>query len=62
MEPKNYSIIRSIKKTQGEKIAPYVFEINGTLILMITWSTNVKNNLPTDKTMQAACMVVLQLN
>ena len=31
MEPKNYSTIKSIlKKAQGEKIAPYVFKINGT--------------------------------
>src|SRR2546421_5591670 len=31
MEPKNYSIIRSIlKKEQGEKIAPYIFKINDT--------------------------------
>jgi len=34
MEPKNYSTIRSIlKKTQGEKIAPYVFKINDTQTL-----------------------------
>ena len=34
MEPKNYSIIRSIlKKEQGEKIAPYVFKINDTQTL-----------------------------
>jgi len=34
MEPKNYSIIRSIlKKVQGEKIAPYVFKINDTQTL-----------------------------
>ena len=31
MEPKNYSTIRSIlKKEQGEKIAPYIFQINDT--------------------------------
>ena len=34
MEPKNYSIIRSIlKKEQGEKIAPYIFKINDTQML-----------------------------
>jgi hypothetical protein len=31
MEPKNYSTIRSIlKKTQGEKIAPYIFKLTET--------------------------------
>ena len=31
MEPKDYSTIRStLKKEQGEKIAPYVFKINNT--------------------------------
>ena len=34
MEPKNYSTIGSIlKKTRGEKIAPYVFKINDTQTL-----------------------------
>jgi len=34
MEPKNYNTIRSIlKKAQGEKSAPYVFEINNTQTL-----------------------------
>ena len=33
MEPKNYSTIRSIlKKAQGEKIAPYIFKINDTVV------------------------------
>ena len=31
MEPKNYSTIRSILKSeQGEKIAPYVFKVSDT--------------------------------
>src|SRR5215469_2625765 len=31
MEPKNYSTIRSILKSeQGEKIAPYVFKVSNT--------------------------------
>src|SRR5215469_7517894 len=31
MEPKNYSIIRSIlKQEQGEKIAPYIFKVSDT--------------------------------
>ena len=34
MEPKNYSTIRStLKKAQGEKIAPYIFKINNTQTL-----------------------------
>ena len=36
MEPKNYSIIRSIlKKEQEEKIAPYIFKINDTQTLEV---------------------------
>ena len=31
MEPKNYSMIRSIlKKEQGENIAPYIFKVSNT--------------------------------
>ena len=31
MEPKNYSIIKSILKSeQGKKIAPYIFKVSNT--------------------------------
>ena len=34
MEPKNYSTIRSILKSeQGEKIAPYVFKVSNTKVI-----------------------------
>ena len=34
MEPKDYSIIRSIlKQEQGEKIAPYIFKVSDTKVI-----------------------------
>ena len=36
MEPKNYSTIRSILKSeQGEKIAPYVFKVSDTKAIYV---------------------------